>query len=497
MKKFLVRKMMVVAVLLCAACLTGCGGKSSKTLKWVQLGDKQPNADVILEEANKIIEPELGMKLEIEYIDTASFNEKSKMKMASGEDFDLIWTGYLNDYQTAVSMEGLMDITDYLDDIKMSDGKTVKMSDVISDYYFEAAKVNGRIYGIPNMQVNSNPFTLQLRKSVADECNLDLEGLQKLAVGIKDAETSKAYLEKLTAEFEKVHNKMPDLYTFNPGTNMAFKNIYEEIIGGVGIKKDGSSSDVYIINDTEEFKIGVDAAYDWFNKGYTRSDIASKGNAITSVDEKKQYAILQDTWKPGQSITDSKEFGEDIVYSWFENPYISRTNPLATMLSVGANAKHPEEAVKFIYMINSNKDLYNLFIWGIEGKDYKLNEDGTATEIEKTGYDEMNGNAWRFGNQFNAIIESGMPENVWELTKEMNDKASVSPAMGFVPNTEDITTEIANITNVNAEYKAKIEFGTAPRSEYWDEYMSKLKAAGIEKVRDEIQKQYDEFLSKK
>ena len=125
--------------------LTGCQGSKGKTLKWIQLGDKQPRHDEILAKVNEIVEPELGLKLEIEYIDTASFSEKSKMKMSSGENFDVIWAGYINDYQTAVALEGLMDITDYLDKIQMADGTTAKMSDVVEDYFLDAAKIDGKI----------------------------------------------------------------------------------------------------------------------------------------------------------------------------------------------------------------------------------------------------------------------------------------------------------------------------------------------------------------
>lgn len=497
MKKRIITSILAASMLSASAVgLTGCG-KSTKTLKWIQLGDKQPNFDAVLAKANEIIEPELGMKLEVEFIDTASFSEKAKMKMASGEQFDVIWAGYLNDYQNAVALEGLADITDYLDDIEMADGTKAKMSDVVEEYFLDAAKVDGRIYGVPNMQVVSNPFTYRLNKAVAEECGIDTEGLEKKAVEIKDFETAKAYMDMLTDEFAKAHEKRPDLYTTNPSTNPAFKNVYEEIIGGVGIRKDGSSSEVVNIKDTEEFKYGVDKTREWFEKGYIRSDIASKGNALTSADEENQYVFVQTTWKPGQDVQDEQEYGAPVVYSKFEKPYVSRTNPIATMLAVGMNSKHVKEAVKFIYMMNSNKELYNLFCWGIEGTDYTKNADGTVTEIKDSGYDNVGADAWRYGNQFNSFVAEGQSADVWEETKAMNDAAVKSPAMGFVPKTDSIMTEIANITNVNSEYKAKMEFGTAPREEYWDEYMQKLKTAGIDKVRDEIQKQYDEFLKNK
>lgn len=496
MKKILATAMAAVMLMSASVGLSGCAGSSGGgTIKWVQLGDKQPRSDEILAKANEIIEPELGLKLEIEYIDTASFKEKSKMKMAAGEKFDIIWTGYLNDYETAVSLGGLMDISDYIDNIEMKDGTSVKMSDVVEEYFIESAYMNGKIYGIPNAQVVSNPLAVTMRKSVADKCGIDLEGMKELALKVNDSETAKAYLDKVTEELAKAKSKMPELYTINPGSSFSASNVYEELIAGVGIRKDGTSNEIVNIKDTEEFKLGVDYVRDWYEKGYIRSDIASKGNALTSADEQRQYAFYQTTWKPGQAPLDAADMGEEMVYSLMAQPYVARTNPLLTMLSVGANSKNPEAAVKLIYMLNSNKELYNLLCWGIEGTDYKVNEDGTITEIKDSGYDEVGAGAWRYGSQFNSLLIEGQELTVWDETKKMNDEAVKSPALGFVINTDAITTEIANIVNVNSEYKAKVEFGTAAREEYWDEYMSKLDNAGIEKVRAEVQKQYDAFLA--
>ena len=91
----------------------------------------------------------------------------------------------------------------------------------------------------------------------------------------------------------------------------------------------------------------------------------------------------------------------------------------------------------------------------------------------------------------------GQPSDVWEQTEKMNDEARKSPALGFVPNVDNINSEIANISNVKAEFKAKTNYGTSPVDEWYDDYVAKLKTAGIEKVRDEMQKQYDEWKASK
>ena len=69
--------------------------------------------------------------------------------------------------------------------------------------------------------------------------------------------------------------------------------------------------------------------------------------------------------------------------------------------------------------------------------------------------------------------------------------------LGFVPDTDSIATELSNLTTIEDEYKAKKKFGTAAFEDYFDEKCKKEDEAGIKTVLEELQKQYDEFLSSK
>jgi len=526
--------------------LTGCGGlknlsdqieqktgldkqiADADALRWVCIGDKPADYDAVMAEVNKIVEPELGVKLKLEFIDPAQFTEKTKTQMASHDPVDLYFTGYVNNYQTAVEMKGLYDITDMLDNIKMSDGSVHSMSEVIEQYYLDSATVNGRIYGIPNQQVISNPNCIQINKAVAEECGVDLVGLQEMAINNTNAETSKALMDKMTEELAKIKAKRPDLYTMFP-FNPALTNIYEDIAGSVAVRKDDSAEDgkleLVIPTFTEEAKYSYAKINEWYQKGYIRADIASVAQEARTVEDNKKIGMTNTTWKPGQEIYYVNQYGSDPAYAFFQKPYVGRTSPLATMISVGAFSKNPEASVKLIYMLNSNKELYNLICWGIEGKHYVKNADGTATELKDAGYDLMAQNAWKYGNQFNGHIMEGQPasynegdvlfngydykskgitltddqiKDVWAQTQTMNDViADKSPLIGFVPNLTDLQAEIANIKNVNDEYKAKREYGTDPVDSWYNDYIAALKTAGIERVRDELQKQVDAWLASK
>ncbi len=472
--------------------LGGCNNNevvNDDTLLWYIFGDKPADHDIVMKEANKIIQEKIGMKLDLQYIDSASYQEKMKLKMAAGEEFDLCFTGYNNPYQSVVSMGGLYDITELLD--------KVNMDEVLPKFYFDVATVDGKIYGVPNVQVVSNPVCIFMDKNLALELGIDLTMIEKAALNIKTLDDVKTYAALLDDLFAKVHKARPDKYVYNPSCNLITEPIYEHLLGDTVIKRDGSSIKLENYCDSEIWQYGVEKVREWYTKGYIRNDIASKGTALISNEEYRQILVSSGTWKPGGDAGIKERHGYYPEFVLLHQPYVGRVSPLATMTSVGANSENPEKAVEFLKLINSDKELYNTICWGIEDKHYIKNEYGKIAEIDNSGYTGIGVDAWKYGNQFNSLLTEEQEDNVWTETEKMNNEAVKSPLLGFVPKTDMISTELANIASIQNEYRAKISYGTEDSSVYMEEYRKKLEQAGNKKVLEELQKQYDEFLLNK
>lgn len=171
-------------------------------------------------------------------------------------------------------------------------------------------------------------------------------------------------------------------------------------------------------------------------------------------------------------------------------PYISTGSIQATMTAVSATTKHPEECVKFLELINTNKKLYNLIVYGIEGKHYTVNDDTTIHVNEDAGYAPRCG--WKFGNQLNALIEEGNDLNVWKETEELNNSATVSPAVGITYFDDYVTNEIAQVNTVMSKYpfsKGYVEIN----DDAVNKYKKEVEKAGSHTVYKEYKKQLDEF----
>ena len=116
---------LLISAMMAATCFTGCGAKApasastatstaasateEKTelepveLTWLLRIPEQPDAQAVLDELNKRLKEEINATLKIQFIDAVAYPEKTKLKISSGEEFDIMFTsaGYdFYDYAT-------------------------------------------------------------------------------------------------------------------------------------------------------------------------------------------------------------------------------------------------------------------------------------------------------------------------------------------------------------------------------------------------------------
>ena len=478
---------LVLAAVMAVGCLSlaGCGKKDEATsgeitkLSWLLPGDQQPDMASVTEKINEITREKIGAEVEFTYIATGAYTERLKMNMASGMDFDLCFTGYVNPYIDAVNKEGLMDLTDLIDE------HAPALKEALPEYAWEIATVDGRVYGVPNLQIMAPQESLIIFKDIADKYNFDFST-------VKEMEDLAPYLE-MVKNGEAGNGIFP--YNANrSGVNFWIHNKYEDISSGVVIRTDGSTNQVELLIDTPEYQKGVATLHDWFKKGYIRSDALAAGDDTQDFIAGR-FATGTAGWKPGAESQQKEKYQRDVIMVKMQDPYLKKSNCLAAMTGISYSSKNGEKAIKLIELVNTDKELYNLICFGIEGKHYELNEEGKVRKIADSGY---NPNAdWKFGNQFNAYLLEGQEDNLWEETAELNLSATPSPLLGFVLNVDPIKNEISQISAVNTEYSRAIANGVKDPAEYMDEYRAKLETAGIQRLKDEIQKQVDEYFATK
>ncbi len=469
----------ILAVLLCAAMTAGlcaCGGEKQAstdeipTLIWYVPGDKQESIDEVMAAANAIIEPAIGAKLDLRFIDQGAYTEKMNMSMSSSEEFDICFTGFVNPFDTTAKKGGYLALDELLEttpDLKAS----------IPEWIWDAAKRDGEIYAVPNYQIVSGSTIPFVFTDLIEDCGLDISV-------VKEPEDLEILLEKIKAKY-------PEKYAWRIASGITIwgEGKKETITDGVYIDVDDETLTAKLSYEAPDATEACEVIRSWYEKGYIRSDVASAGDDNLDWVNGK-YGIFQSTYKPGVESEFKVKFkGREVTPIKINQPYVTRPRCVAAMTAISRTSKNPEKAIKLIELMNTNKELYNLICFGIEGKHYNWIDD-THIKLEQEGGYFVNA-SWKFGNQFNAYLLEGTDEDVWKQTEEMNENAKKSPLLGFVFDTTPVASEIAQVSSISSEYGALVN-GSRDYNEFYDEYKARMKAAGVEKIRDEVQRQIDE-----
>ncbi len=512
MKKRVISMLLVATMVMSA--LVGCGAKEEApaeapaaeeevaeeaeavapedmpTISYYLPCDPQEDMEMVEAKLNELTMEKIGVKVNLEFIDWAAWTEKTQLMHASKEKVDVM-SGYQMGSAKDVVENGIaLDLTELLE----TTGASLK--DSMPEYMWEAAKVDGQIYFVPNYQIEGVGPCMAVRKDLVEKYNFDVDSVETVL--------------DLEPFWQQIKENEPDLYPFKLAGNVNF------IFAGDAAERTGLENPKFSVvsyvpaywddikaGDTANFALDLTKecakiAYEVAQKGYLRPDIAAVDNATQTADWKagKYASATITTYKPGIETEEKNNTGYDWIMIPFDKAYVSETWPLATCTFIGAYTEYPEESMKFIELINTDKEVYNLICFGIEGEHYEWADADHIQVISDGGY--VPNFAWAVGNQFNAYVQVGQDVDVWEKTIELNNNSVVSPYMGIIWDTSEITLENAQLKKIFEQYvNGMMNKGIADPDTYWDDMLKEIEAAGYKEAQECVQSQIDAFLAAK
>lgn len=461
--------------------VAGCGtkeetdGQTGEKIVWYVGGDAQSDLSSVLEAFNEKLYEKNGTQLELKFVDWGNYSDKMNMVLSSGENFDLCFTStWSNNFLMNASGGAYLDLNSYLD------GEYKGLKEAIPDFVWDDAKVNGAIYAVPNYQVCYYQECALTPKRLADKYNLDVSS-------IKDLSDLEPYLIQLK-------ENEPDIYPLNPSNFTANTINYKALpsIPSLAVNVEEGEGKLYSKYETKEYKEMLLLFRDYFNKGYIRSDMLSAVNNSANDTLNMKYGVWCSSSKPGSEIDNLQYYGEEIVEIPLQEPYVAMGAAQSAMTAVSKNSKHPEKALELLQLVNTDREYYNMLCFGLEGKHYNKVSDEVVKSVENSGYTPNA--AWVFGNQFNAYYIDGQAEGIWEETDNINRNAARSIYRGFTVDFSKIKSDVAKLSAVENEYKY-ITLGTEDPEVPLQEFIQKLKSAGLDDIYNEVQAQMEEFLA--
>lgn len=431
---------------------------------------------MIQDEINKITKSKINATVKITAIPAGNWQQQTNLMLNSNAKLDLFITSGFWGYSVQAAKGQLYPLDKLLDKY----GKGIK--EAMEPQILNAAKINGEVYGVPTVRDFAASYGFVMRKDLVDKYKIDVgaiksyDDLEKTLKIIKDNESA------ITP-------------VVSTGTIMRSPNV-DFLSDSLGVLMNMDNLKVENLYETSKYANNVKKMRKWYQEGYLLKDAATNQiDPSKLVQSGKGFGYFT-VMKPGIAEQESRKVGTEMVSAEIDPPTSTTANITNFMWSIYKNSSNPERTMMFLNMLYSDKELVNLIDWGIEGKHYVKTPDGQidyapGVDVTNSGY-APNWD-WLTGNQFISTIFKGNDPDIWNKMKAFNKQARKSKALGFTFNAEDIKTEYTALNNVLGQYQNGLGTGTLDPDKNLPDFISKLKAAGIDKVIAEKQKQLDEW----
>lgn len=472
-----------------AAALSGCtGGKTGKKedpskvpeepyeITWYTRASAQSGVKEVEAKVNEFLKDKINATLKFNILDAAQYAKKMSTMTAAGESYDIaFYSAGLTDYEGDIRSDALFDMAPYVDEYMP------KLKELFEKDFFEAAYVDGKLGAVPILKENSSQYGWIYRRDIAEKYGIDMTKMKNL-------DLLEPYLEKIKAGEPEMEYPIEWDSASSPHNLLAYMMPGPDCV--CYLDENGVPRDkIEIFPETKEFRELCEDTRRYYLKGLVKKDVLTASNAQERFKAGKAFCIIANL-KPGGCYEQFPDMKDTIAQAGF-GP-ITQNTPLASMLGVSSTCKNPYRVMRFLELLYTEPELANLMIYGIEGRDYtKL--DGETVRVSENPQYNLTANQWQMGNVFLNYYQENEDHQKKEKYLEYNKQGVPNVLNRFHPNIDDFELEKIAVDAVKAQYRSQATVGALDTDQILSEYVSKLKEAGIEKVIEGLQKQYDEL----
>jgi len=459
------------------------------TLKFYFGGDKKAATDEVWSAVSDYVKQKgLNVKFDINFIPFNDFKDKMLVMAASGDNWDMNFDGDWLSYKQMAAKGSYMALNELLPKYAPNLYKKYEEQGTLS-----AATVNGQIVGLPwTMKMNQRQFATW-RSDLADKA-----GIAVAPDSVKTIEDVDNLLRQLRQAYpnEKLNRAGP----------LAIYMIRDEWVDlnfhGLGFYLNDPKITIQPVEQQPFYKESAVKAKQWYDEKLINRDamIDKTDGAAEWRNGKTVFTLTSHEWVNADPGFSDPSFKLQASLLYPDKKQVNRT-PLANVVAINRNSKYPDRVLRFLDMIETDRTLYDLVQYGIEGKTYKL--DG-ETAVYPDGMDTTTSNYMEWGGQWAFWKPQFMrptttyPKDFWLHEAEFaNEPINVnSPLDGLFIAEDAMKNELAKRDQTSEEFSRPIEFGNVKDvDKAVADYIEKQKKNGLDKIVAETQKQIDDYLA--
>jgi putative aldouronate transport system substrate-binding protein len=477
-----------------AASETPKADEKEVTLRFYFGGDKKSATDEVWKAVSDYVKTKgLNVNFNISTIPFPDYKQKMLVMAASGDDWDMNFDGdWLSIFQMTAK-GGYMSLNDLLPKYAPNLYKKYQEAGTL-----QAATVNGQIIALPwTMEMNNRKF-VNWRSDLAKKANINpapdsiktIEDVDKFVHQLKQAYPNQKFgragpLELIEPKYELI----------DTGFHKLFFDINDPKVKLIPIEQ------------TPAFRESANLAKKWKDDGIINSDalVDKEDGAAQWRNGKNIFTHTSHEWTYNTIAFSEPGAEREGAEMYPDKKQVNRT-ALANVVAINKNSKNPDKVLRFLDMLENDQKLYDLVQFGIEGKTYVLN--GQKADYP-AGMDGGSSNYMEWGGQWALWKPQYMkpnpsyPEGFWAKEAEFARQSTnvVNPLDGLLISEDNVKTEAAQRDQLYKELGEALEYGVLPPGNTPDQavdaYIAKQKAAGLDKLVENAQKQVDAFLAAK
>lgn len=428
--------------------------------------DKEPVAAFLAEKT--------GYKVEYEMLPAEQPDEKLNLLMANKEPYDFMKLGK-NQFAKLVTSGALEPLNDLLDQYGH------KLREAIADEAWQAATIDGKIYGIPETGAGITIGTsLVVRKDWMDELSLDLP-------------TNTEELREVLRELKAKKNVIPLTMMGSE------ESLYPEIAGTFGLTTDWVEQDGGLVHqvETEAAKNYLTYMAELYGEGLIDSElgITTSAKAIEKFTS-GQAAMYRLAWWDAEKVIEAlkKNFpdAEIAIIPYLKNEqgnvnlYGVAGASFYTVIPTFANNK--EHAMQYLDL-KMEDDIFKGMAIGIEGEHHEV-KDGKYFPINPKFNDE-----WNEASSFMTGTDNRVYPDYWQARVRKNIHVQtyfetyqanagdnfITDPLAFAPPIENVSKNVQKLKKFRDDNWMNVISTVQPISNY-DNFIREWKAQGGEEM---------------
>lgn len=465
--------------------------------QWPSAGEVPSGLQAVEDALNAMMVPDIGVRVHLEPCVWGNAQKQAILMVSAGEQLDIMLSsnsGTLADIVESGLILPLDDLlAEYGQDILEQVGPKLKTE-----------SYNGKQYGVCSAFKTNYAGAYMIRKDLVEKYKLDVDTTGEKMHTMEDLE--KLFEIVKAGEGDKFYCDIPWNNTNDPANGFLFEfdPMGAGFTGGaLMMNRSFEDTTIYNLFETDEYKEYARKRYEWAQKGYISPDAA-----ITTVSPDAQMMTghyLGSYWYGNATSATDYAVGTGIDFLQLQicKPYKKIVGGGKIGFNITITSASPEKAMQALNYIYAHKEAAWLFQFGVEGQSYEVVEQFEAgPQIRYLAKDTTSLPYYMaygiYGNRYLwPAVYPNVPGylNAARAEDDAVPATRCSPATGYCFNSSSVSSEKAAVQTVIDQYCRIINAGAADPETILPEFQAALKAAGIDTIIAENQRQLDAFVA--